>query len=66
MDDSQEGRVNKHNDTKQAQALEKDPVAAALLRMLENQEPARTCQLMSELSSLAEEERAADDEEREP
>jgi len=41
-----------------AKAQESNPVAQALLKMLENQEPVRTCQLMSELSTLAEEEKA--------
>jgi hypothetical protein len=66
MDDSQESRLNKKSKMEEAKTLESNPVAQALLKMLENQEPVRTCQLMSELSSLAEEEQAADDKEREP
>lgn len=66
MDDSQESRLNKPSKMEEAKTLESNPVAQALLKMLENQEPVRTCQLMSELSSLAEEEQAADDKEREP
>ncbi len=66
MDDNQKGRLNEQNrPAEEAKALEDNPVAQAILRMLENQEPVRTCQLMSELSSLAEEEEAAEDKERE-
>jgi hypothetical protein len=66
MDDNQKGRLNKQDETEEAKSLENNPVAQALLKMLENEEPVRTCQLMSELSSLAEEEQAVDHEEHEP
>jgi len=66
MDDSQKSRLTEQTIMEEAKALEGNPVAQALLRMLENQEPVRTCQLMSELSSLVEEEQATEDKEREP
>ena len=66
MDDTKEGRVSKQNNLGEAKTQEDNPVAQALFKMLENDEPVRTCQFMSELLSLTEEEQAADHEECEP
>jgi hypothetical protein len=47
--------------TEHAQASKYNPVVQALANILENQESVCTCQLMSELDSLAEKEQAAED-----
>ncbi|MGO9121093.1 MAG: hypothetical protein ACLQPD_26210 [Desulfomonilaceae bacterium] len=65
MDDAKEGRLSKQNNL-EAKTLEDNPVAQALFKVLENDEPVRTCQFMSELLSLTEQEQAADHEECEP
>jgi hypothetical protein len=66
MDDTEEGRLNKQNNLEEAKTLEDNPVAEALFKMLENGESVHTCQFMSELLSLTEQDQAADDEECEP
>ncbi len=66
MDDTEEARLNEQNKEEEAKTLEDNPVAQALFNMLENGETVHTCQFMSELLSLTEEEQAADHEEREP
>jgi len=60
MEDSQESRVSKRSTREDIRPPGQDPVTEVLLKMLENQEPACTCRLLSELLSLAEEEQAAD------
>jgi len=66
MDDIKEGRLSKQNSLEEAKTLEDNPVAQALFKMLENGGPVCTCQFMSELLSLTEQEQAADHEECEP
>ena len=66
MDDTKKGRLSKQNNLGEGKTLEDNPVAEALFKMLENGEPVCTCQFMSELLSLTEEEQAADHEECEP
>ena len=66
MDDTKERRLSKQNNLEEAKTLEDNPVAEALFKMLENGESVHTCQFMSELLSLTDEEQAADNEECEP
>lgn len=66
MDDTKEGRLSKQNNLEEAKTLEDNPVAQTLFKILENGEPVRTCQFMSELLSLTEDEQDADHEECEP
>lgn len=56
MDDTEESRLNKQKHIEKAKTLESNPVAEAIFRVLENDESIHTCQFMSVLSSLAEEE----------
>jgi len=60
MDDTQESRLNKHKHSEKPKTQENNPVSEALFKVLENKESVHTCQFMSELLSLAEEEQAAD------
>ena len=66
MDDTEEARLSEQNKEEEAKTLEDNPVVQALFNMLENSQTVHTCQFMSELWSLTEEEQAADHEEREP
>jgi hypothetical protein len=66
MDDTKERRLSKQNNLEEAKTLEDNPVAQALFKMLENDEPVHTCHFMSELLSLTDEEQAADHKQREP
>jgi hypothetical protein len=58
MDRPEKGRVKRMTPEEERKFLEDDPTAQELLKLLKDQSPDRTQQLMSELSTLAEEEEA--------
>jgi hypothetical protein len=66
VDDTEEARLNEQNKVEEAKTLEHNPVAQALFNVLENGETVQTCQFMSELLGITEEEQAADHEDLEP
>jgi hypothetical protein len=61
MDDSKQGDLNQQIRKEEEKTLEDNPIFQALANILEKQETVGACQLMSELYSLAEKERAAED-----
>ncbi len=58
MEHPEKGRVKKMTPAEEREFLEHDPTAKELLELLKNQSPERTDQLMSELSTLVDEEEA--------